>query len=146
MFGFSPVRLALHMLCWLTLRILQAFLTCKDSFNSSAFDVWPSGCYLWMFCIWKYVECIHSVRHGIIVPSFFLLSKTLLNVGLFTTWLHLMSEQAGLVSWISSEFHSYISLEVSYIFCKVPTNILLLVDIQNYVRYLYLSVSTMSLW
>ena len=42
-------------------------------------------------------------------------------------------------------FHSYANLEVSYMFRKIPTSLLLLVDVQTYVRYLYLTGSTIYL-
>ena len=53
----------LQMLCWLTFHILQRFLTCKDNFISSVFDVEPAGCYLLMFCICQYLVCIRLIRH-----------------------------------------------------------------------------------
>ena len=43
------------------------------------------------------------------------------------------------------EIHSFVSLEVSYIYCNVLNNLLLLDGVLTYVNYLYLSGSTMSL-
>ena len=43
----------------------------------------------------------------------------------------------GLMSWMTSEFHSYVNLEVSYMFCKVCTSLCLLVSVWNFLRYLY---------
>ena len=48
-----------------------------------------------------------------------------------------MRASAGLTYLMTSEFHSYVNLEVSYMFRKVPTSILSLVDVQTFLRYLY---------
>ena len=47
---------------------------------------------------------------------------------------------------MASKIQSYVSLEVYYMFSKVPTILWLLVNVQTYVHYLYLSGSTISLW
>ena len=44
------------------------------------------------------------------------------------------------------ELRFYVSLEVLYMFCKFPTSLLLLVDVQTHLRYLYLSGSTIYPW
>ena len=49
-----------------------------------------------------------------------MLAKTLFNVVLLRVLLYLISASAGLTSWMTSELYSYVSLEVSYIFRKVP--------------------------
>ena len=117
----------------------------QDILMNPFFDVWPSGHYLRMFCIRQYVICIYLVRNRKLCLRLSLLSKTLFNVGLFTIWLYLISASLGWCLEILSEIHSYVSLEVLYIFRKFPTNLLLLVDIRAYIRYLYLSGSTISI-
>ena len=39
-------------------RILQEFVTCKDYFIQSMFDVWPYGHYPKLLCICQYVLCM----------------------------------------------------------------------------------------
>ena len=43
----------------------------------------------------------------------------------------------GLAAWMTSEFHSYVKLEVSYMLYKVSTYLLLLINVQNFLHYLY---------
>ena len=38
---------------------------------------------------------------------------------------------------MTSEFHSYIKLEVSYMFCNVLNSLLPLVNVQKFLHYLY---------
>ena len=103
---------ALWMLRWLTCRLLQAFCTWKDNFIWSMFDVWPSGCYLRMFCMRQVVVCIRLVRNGLFLPMFVPNSQINVYFGLFVICLHLICVSAGLTSWITSKFYSYVNLEV----------------------------------
>ena len=132
MFGFSPVQLTIQMLRWLTFRLLQAFLTCKDNFIESVFDVWSAGRYLRMFCMHQYVVCICLVRKGkILFPS----------IPYSTFFIHDMIIPNVCVSGddVLSDFGiSFLCQSGSlYIFCKVPTSLWLLVNVRTYVHYLY---------
>ena len=60
---------------------------------------------------------------------FCLLAKIILNVGLLKILLYLISASAG---WRLEWLWNFIPMSVSYIFCKVPTNICLLVNVRNF--------------
>ena len=51
--------------------------------------------------------------------------------------LEIMHAPESLMPWITQEFNSYVDMEVSYIFCKVPTRIWLLVNVRTFLQYLY---------
>ena len=75
----------------------------------------------------------------------FLLDKTSF-VLVYSLLLYVMCASAGLVSQMTTEFQSYVNLEVYYMFSKVLTRLLLLVNIRKfYTLFIYLSVSTNSL-
>ena len=58
----------------------------------------------------------------------FLLAKPLFK--LVYSWLiYLMCVSETLMSWITLEFYSFVGLEVSYVFCKVPTSLWSLFDV-----------------
>ena len=57
-------------------------------------------------------------------------------VSLFAILLYLMRASAWITSWLTTEFHSHFNLEVSYIVCKVPTSLWLLVHVWTFLRYL----------
>ena len=135
------------MLRRLTFWILQAFHTCKDHFNSYVFwcvTIWPLSTNNLHTPNMLYVSVWSET--GQLCLCLCLLSKTLFNAHLFTILLYLISAPAGLTSWMTSRLHSYVSLEVLYIFFRVPTNIWLLVDVQTYVSCWCLLGSTISLW
>ena len=61
----------------------------------------------------------------------------------YHAYLYLIGTSAGLKSWITSEFHSYVNMEVLYMFCKIPTSHWLLVNVWNlYVTYILFLDST----
>ena len=68
--------------------------------------------------------------------SLFLIAKTLFML-VYSWLLYLMCASEGLTYWMALEFHQYVNLEVSYIFLKVPTILLSLIDVQTFLNYLY---------
>ena len=109
--------------------LLQAFLTCRENFIWTVFDVWPDDGYIQNFCICLYILCICSLRNRKLLHPFVPTSQNIIQVGLFTILLYLMCASASLTSWMTSEFHSYVSLQVLYVFCDVPTSFWYLVDV-----------------
>ena len=113
MFGFSTVGHALQMLRWLMSWILQTFRTCKNNLSR----VWyVTLCPQSTNVLHTPICCMHQFdqKSGflLLIPT----SQAIIQVGLLTLWLYLMCVSVGLTSWMTSEFHSYVSLEVSYIF------------------------------
>ena len=125
------------MLRWLTFWMLQAFLNRKDIL-----------CHLCMMCdqlaiIYKYFAYANRVylsvwsEMGHWCLRFFLPAKTLVMFFVQVVWLYLMRASVGLTSWITLKFHSYVKLEVSYMFRKVTTSLWPLVEVWNFLSYLY---------
>ena len=137
MLGFPPVRRALLMLRWLMFWLLQFFLTCKDIFIWSVFDMWPAGSNLQMFHIHLCVVCISSVRKDTLLHLFIPTIQNIDYIDLLTIWLYLRLASEGMMSWMNSGFHSYVNLEVSYMFHKVPTSLWWLVGVRTFLRYFY---------
>ena len=135
MFGFSRVGNALQMLLWPTFWLFQAFHTWKDSLI--IFYMWPSGRYLIIFHMRLYVVCISSFRNRTLLYPFFPNIQSMIQVVLLTIKFYLMRASAWLKYWKTLESHFYISLEVSYLFCKVLTTLWLLVDARDFLRYWY---------
>ena len=90
-------------------------------------------CFTYTYTIYVYFwsETVHYYLHLL------LLAKTLFNVGSFTILLYLMRDSAWLTSWITSESHSFFSLEVQYVFCKVPTSLWLLFHVRTNIYILF---------
>ena len=100
-FLISLVGCVLHILRWLTFRLLQDFLTCRDNFIYSMFYVRRNIHYLLMFHISLYVVCIHSVRKGKFLCTFAPTSQNIIHIGLITIWIYLMRASAGWwLEWI----------------------------------------------
>ena len=93
---------------------------------------WPSSM---NFHIHLYIVCIYLTRNRTLMHPFVTSIQTIIYVGLFTIWLYLMLVTAGLMSWINSGFQFSVNLEESYIFCKFPTSIWLLFDVQTFIHY-----------
>ena len=84
------------------------------------------------------IHCMHLfVPNSTLLHPLVMINKNIIHVGLFIIWLYLMCASEGLTYWMTLEFNSYDNLEVSYIFCKVPTSIWLLVNVINFLCYLY---------
>ena len=134
MFGFSPVGYFLLMLIFITFRLLQVFCTCKDNFIPVlCMSVWSlstnvSHITILCMCPFGQKQCF---------PPLVPISQTIIQVGLLIIQLDLMCASVGLTSWMSSEFHSSVNLEASYKFCKVPTSLWSLVDVQTFLTYWY---------
>ena len=135
MFGFSPVGKSLTFLRWLKFQILQAFCTYKDNLiRVLCMTVWPlSKNYLHtpIRCMCTFVQ-----KQGF--PPLFTTFQTIIKDGLLMIWLYLMHDSTWLTSWATSEFHSYVNLEVSYKFRKVPTSLWSLVNVWNFLRCWYI--------
>ena len=101
------------------------------------FDVWLSGLYLLMFCISQWVLWCRFVKKRSLMPPFFPTSQISIYVGWFTICLYLMYASAGMTSWMTQEFHSYLDMEVSYLLRKVTTGLWMLVNIRRFPHHLY---------
>ena len=67
---------------------------------------------------------------------FFLPSKQLCML-VYSQLLYLMCASAGLTSWMTLGFRSYVNLQVLYIFYKFPTSLWSLVNVQHFLDHLY---------
>ena len=135
LFNLFPDWFDLHMLWWLTFWILQALFTCKHDFIEFVFDMWYAGHYLQMIFKCQYIVCISLVRMGHWCINFFQLAEKN-YVSLFTILLYLLCAPLALTYWMSLEPNSYAYLKVWYMFCRFPTSLWSLVNVQNFLHYL----------
>ena len=95
------------------------------------------------FFVYTYTLCA-SVwsEKGHFCICLFCLSKNITYVCLLIILLYLIRAPEWLTSWKTLEFHSYVNLEVCYIFRKVPTNLWSLVHVQFfYVIYILVGIN-----
>ena len=102
-----------------------------------------------MFLIRQYILCICLVRNGTILSPFMPTSQNIIQYWFINNMIITNKCVSRMTSVMPSEFHSYVILEVSYIICKVPTNLWLLVDVQTctlfiFVGFNYVSMVTIS--
>ena len=133
MFGSSPVGHGLQMLHRLNFWILRAFFTCKDGFISIhvlCVTCWP----LAMNVSHTPIHCMHPFVHkqDIVVSVCSYPLKHYLCWVFCDIALYLMCASLGLKSWMTPEFHSYLGLELSYMFRKVPTSLWSLDVVQTF--------------
>ena len=107
--------------------------------------MWPTGCNLLMLWIRLYVVSFYLVRNR--VSAFlFLLSKPLLKLVIHDVFFYLICESAWMTSWMTSEFYSYVNLEVPYKSIRFPTSIWSLFNVRTFLHYWYTCQVKMCLW
>ena len=129
LYAVEPVGRALRMLRWLTFRLLQSFLTFKDKFYANPYFmcdrmdiIHECFTYINMLSESVWLEKGHWCIH------LFLLAKTLFMMYFY--------QQGWRLEWLWN-FISISICESSYMFCKVPNSILLLVNVRTFICYLY---------
>ena len=98
--------------------------------------MWLAGRNLQMFHTGLYVAYIRLVRNGTFLHTFV---PTIQNViFLFIQYMMIPNVSVRrLTSWMTLEFHFFVNLEVLYMFRKIPTSLWSLVNVWNFLRYVY---------
>ena len=130
------------MLRLLTFRLLQEFFTRKDIFISFVCLMCDQLAFIYeCFTYNQYVVCIRSVqKRYILLHPFVPNSWNIIHVDLFTIIIPNACVSGRLTSWMTLEIHSYTNLEVSFMFCKVPTMLWFLFDVHKLFCFIYILV------
>ena len=118
-------------------RLLQSFCTCRYNFILYVFDVLLAGRYLHMFHIRKYILCIHLVRNGSLLTPFVPTSQISICLFIYNILTpHVRVSDDGVLNDFRITFLCQFE-SLCIFFCKVPTSMWPLVDIQTFLHYLY---------